>query len=135
MGLSSLSFSQDEQTIISIFGRISQTDSIKSCIRMVKSETDSSIVFNYKTPDVNKFGIVEFELEGFFLNFDTGSHFLFSGTPFGNIEIMEIGSKKALIVISIDGLGDRVKQGKFEKASYTFINKKYRWMLKDVKYH
>jgi len=134
MSISGISFGQDEQTVMTLFGRISQTDSIKTCLRLVKQGTDSSYVFNYKTPDIDKFGISEYEFENFYLNFDTGSNFLFSGTPFGNIEVMEISSKKAFIVIHIDGLGDRKKQGKFEKASYTFVNKKYRWMLKGVKY-
>lgn len=135
MSLSNFSFGQDEQTVMTLFGRISQTDSIRSCLRQVKPGTDSSYVFHYKTPDIDKFGIAEFEFDNFYLNFDTGSNFLFSGTPFGNIEVMEISAKKAFITIHIDGLGDRAEQGKFEKASYTFINKKYRWMLKGVKYH
>jgi len=133
--IANFSFGQDEQTVMALFGRISQTDSIKSCLKLVKEGTDSSFVYNYKTPDVDQFGIIEFEFEDFYINFDTGSNFLFSGTPFGNIEVMDISAKKAFIVIHIDGLGDRAEQGKFEKASYTFVNKKYRWMLKDIKYH
>ena len=125
---------QDEQTIMSIFGRICQTDSIQNALKLNKEGQDSIYVYNFKTPDVDQFGIAEYEFKGFFINFDTGSNFLFSGTPYGNIEKLEISAKKALVIIQIEGLGDRKKQGKFEKATYSFINKKYRWMLKNIDY-
>lgn len=134
ISLSLFSYSQDDQTLMTLFGRISQTDSIKSCLRQTKEGTDSTYIFNYKTPDIDKFGIIEYEFDNFLLNFNTGSHFLFNGIPFGNIEVLDIAGKRAFIVIHIEGLGDRKENGKFEKASYTFMNKKGRWMLKDVQY-
>ena len=134
LNLSLFSFGQNEQDVITLFGRICQTDSIKSALGQTKEGPDSLTVFHFKTPDVNTFGIAEYEYQDFFLNFDTGSNFLFKGIPFGSIQTMDITSKKAFIVVHIEGTGDRLKSGRFEKASYTFANKKDRWMLKGVSY-
>lgn len=128
-----LTKAQDEQSLTSVFGRICQTDSIRSSLASINS--DSTITFYFKTPDVNTYGIIEYEFEDFTLVFDTGSNLLFAGKAYGSIDQMDFSKKKAEITVRIEGLGDRKKIGKFETSTYSFIQKDFKWLLKSVKYN
>lgn len=131
--ISSISLSaQNEQDIFAIFGRICQTDSIQNTL--ISYDEDSSAVFYFKTPDVDEYGIFEYELGDITISFDTGSNFLFAGKHFANIDIMKISGKKAEIKIRMEGMGDRKNLGKFETAAYSFVMKDNKWLLKNVKY-
>lgn len=124
---------QDEKTLMAVFGRICQTDSIKNAL--LTFEEDSSAYFYFKTPDVETFGIMEYTFDDFTLVFDTGSNLLFGGKAYGSIDEMKFSKKKADIILRIEGKGDRAKEGKFETVHYSFVQKNYKWLLKGIKYN
>lgn len=131
--ISSFAQERSEELLIKLIAKTCQTDSIKNAINKIDDDTNS--VYYFKTPDAMTFGIGQYDFKSFLLIFETGSNLLFAGTPYGDLENINIGKKKASFSIHILGDGDRTKKNKFASAEYTFLNKKGRWVLSDVKYH
>lgn len=123
---------KNDDKLIRMVAKTCQTDSIINALQQV--DEDSLVTFNFKTPDAMEFGIGEYDFKTFLLLFDTGSNLLFKGLPYGSLEDISMSNKKATFTIHILGDGDRKSINKFESATYTFLNKKGRWVLSDVKY-
>ena len=131
-----VSFGQSQEVFSQLVGRICQTDSMISVLRhQHPQEEDSLWVFNFKTPDANKFGLGEYDYESFIINFEQGSVLMVSGYAYGVFDKVDITDKKATLIVSIHGDGDRKVKKKFENAIYNFVNKKGRWALIDVTYN
>lgn len=129
----SASAQKNNDELIRMVAKTCQTDSIINALQQVSE--DSSTTFNFKTPDAMEFGIGEYDFKSFLLLFDTGSNLLFKGLPYGSLEDISMSNKKTTFTIHIQGDGDRKSKNKFESATYTFLNKKGRWILSDVKYN
>ncbi len=125
-------YAQDDQTFMTLFGKICQHDSIKASVGQLQPGEDSVYIFHFKTPDVNKYGLPEYDFESFIITFDTGSNLMFKGAAYCSVEELKITDKKAFISLLIEGDGDRKKKNQFEKAEFNFQYKKMRWLVKNI---
>lgn len=129
-----LSNAQSSNDLATITARICQTDSVIKVLGVYNE--DSILVFTYMTPDYDTYGATSYEYENFDLVFDASSNLLFDSRPYGKIDFVEFGKKKARVVIELAKAGDRAKQGLWTFAVYDFEKPKgAQWMLQGIEYY
>jgi hypothetical protein len=123
---------QTEDDIVNIAARISQTENVSKVLGY-KVEGDTLLHFDYMLPEMVGANFPFYEYDEFTLNVGMSSSNIVNGTPYGKIYVKDFGKKGAKIILLLNGVGNRLKEGEWNYAIYEFKKPKNgKWMLKDV---
>lgn len=125
---------QSEGELMQMLARVCKLDSVSKILGTV-AEGDSIKNFNFLTMDYETMGVPVYDFEEMRISFDIGSNLLMSGRPYGKLELGKFSKSKGEITIILARAGDRVKEGKWTYATFSFNKpKNAKWLLKDSDY-
>lgn len=134
MALPFVSQAQSEEELATMLARICKLDSVNKVLG-TPVEGDSITNFNFLTLDYETMGVPVYDFDYQRISFDIGSNLLMAGNPYGKLQMGKFSKSKGEITIILARSGDRLKEGKWTYATFSFNKPKNgRWLLNDSEY-